>query len=156
MHCPSVPVHGGAVLRDVNPNVYGNLREDYGANVFRSGRDNSPFSPVRYGRGGLTNFYTLQIKNDGWDLLGLEQTYIGVRAETYLVADSNYMDIETSYCIGYDAEQPQGFVFRHGGRRTCNMVFFDGHTEEVPYPAGLNTWPDNDPIWNTAPLERPW
>ena len=158
VHCPAVAPHGGPVLREVNPNEYGNIREDYATNILRSGRANANWRDgvhPEYPIGGRTNFYTLEVKNESWNLYNWKQTYIGQPARTFLLVDANRIDIEVGLCIVYQDDLPRGWEFRHGGRRTTNMVFFDGHAEEISYPVGLNSWPD-DPKWNTIPLEQPW
>ena len=139
-------------MREVNPDVYGNCREDYAANVLRSGRAHVPWE-VEYTRGGRTNFYTLQIKNLRWEELGWTQVYIGKHSETFLLADGWYIDIQPGY---YLDDYAHSIVFRHGGRRTANMVFFDGHAEEMAYPVDINTLPANSPFSHHMPLERPW
>ena len=148
LHCPSEPRHGGPVFREgYDYEIYANIREDYAPNVLRCGR--LDYSPP-YSLGGPTSFYTLKVKN--LDPSIPRQTYIGKVSRTFLLAEGNYMDLEPSHSA---VENQYGMMYRHGGRRTINMVFFDGHAQERIYPVGVNQYPEN-PWSNFMPLEAPW
>ena len=145
-HCPAEPAHGGSVTREGYDEIlYGNIREDYAPNVLRCGRINSP-----YDLGGPTNFYSMRVDNPYWSW-SLE--YDGRPSETFLLADANYMDLEPVHCA---LENYFGFMYRHGNKRTINMVFFDGHAAEQRYPVGVNQYPDDILRSNRTPLESPW
>ena len=78
-------------------------------------------------RGGKTNFFTLEVQN--WRL---PQVYIGHPSETYLLADSLWMDIQPGHVVNIPIF---GFIYRHYSGEMMKMAFFDGHAK---------TWPRSD------------
>ena len=149
-HCPAEPPHGGPVFREgYDHEIYGNIREDYAPNILRCGRVYGEVVwGVGYGLGGATKFDTLQVKN----YIGLEQTYLGQPAKTFLLGDANYMDLEPSHSA---TENEYGMMFRHNRKRSINLAFFDGHGQTTPYPVDMNEYPEN-PLANNMPLAAPW
>ena len=111
LHCPSVNPHGGQTDRTgYSRFVYGNIREDYGFNVLRSGRSGFRIhNGETYNLGGVTNIYTLQVKNP----VGFAQVHIGQPSETFLIAEGNYMDIEPQHTF---MRSESGLLYRHHSR----------------------------------------
>ncbi len=151
-HCPSEPVHGGLVFREgYDDALYGMIREDYSLNVLRAGRTGS-FQGLHYPRGGPTNFDNLDVENKR----GLEHTYRGSPANTFLVADAVYMDLEPgdTYANG-DNSFPinHAIINRHLGSEAANLAFFDGHAELVRRPVAANDFPNGEQY---MPRQAPW
>ena len=161
LHCPSEPPHGGGVRRSgFNVTIYGNIREDYAPNILRCGRTFAPFPPGSTQRnpwggykGGKTRFYSLTVENGN----GMDQDYLGSPAETFLLADGNYMDHEPTHSNNDDVLDLQfGIVYRHAPESTV-MLYFDGHAGYFHHPdywADINGAPFG--AWNDMPQKAPW
>ena len=156
LHCPSEAAHGGVVKRDgYDMTIYGLIREDYAPNIVRCGRwgypGSSPTYPWRGYKGGKTRFFSLTVDNAN----GLKQDYLGSPADTFLLADGNYMDHEPTHNLPTSTSREFGIIYRHIGESTV-MVYFDGHAQQNHYPGwdGMNGYPDGN--WNDMPQEPPW
>ena len=154
MHCPTENLHGGPNLARVGlpAGVPGDIHEDYALNAMRCGRlgyayDNPQTYKV-WDRGGKTNFFSLVVESGN----GYKQTYIGQPSDTYILADSGWMDIQAASVNRQDAF---GFRYRHLGWSAANLCFFDGHVETHGFPINDNDYhlPGNR---NAMALVKPW
>ena len=154
VHCPSEALHGGVTLqriRYLNSATF-DIHEDYALNAMRCGRlgyayDNPQTYKV-WDRGGKTNFFSLVVESGN----GYKQTYIGQPSDTYILADSGWMDIQAASVNRQDAF---GFRYRHLGWSAANLCFFDGHVETHGFPINDNDYhlPGNR---NAMALVKPW
>ena len=154
VHCPSETLHGGETLQRIRylNSATGDVHEDYALNAMRCGRlgyaEDNPQTYKVWDRGGKTNFFSLVVESGN----GYKQTYIGQPSDTYILADSGWMDIQAASVNRQDAF---GFRYRHLGWSAANLCFFDGHVETHGFPINDNDYhlPGNR---NAMALVKPW
>ena len=156
MHCPSENLHGGATLQRVrylNAST-GDIHEDYALNALRCGRIGYnraiPQTYAPWNRGGKTNFFTLVVQNG----LGYRQNYIGLPSDTYILADSCWMDIQPQHVA--ELSDAFGFRYRHMVESAANFCYFDGHAETHIRPIPGNDFYDNPADNAYMPISEPW
>ena len=155
MHCPSEATHGGPVLREgYSFPIHGNIRENYALNATRATRLHYDHIGGCWAAGGWTNFQTLVTRS----CAGYQQPHLGLPSETFLLADSVYLDIEplsTWWNENNGRPIDQALIYRHHRGGSAGMGFFDGHAEQRTraIPAnGFDTGVGN----NNVAIAPPW
>lgn len=155
LHCPSEAPHGGMVARAGYqfPN-YGFIREDYALNGMRSTRSHYVHPGGCYPIGGWTNFQTLVTIS----CTGQISPHLGLPSETFILADSVYMDVEPGQTfMNQDNGMPDNhaMIYRHHKGGSAGMGFFDGHAAPGTRPIPTNGF-DTSVGDDSMPKSAPW